>query len=96
VIVHVAIFKWKLDVTVEEIDKVLAEIKALKDKVEGIQDIFCGDNYNKWNEGFTHAVVVLAQTQEALDNYRNHPDHAKVAVKTDAWEEKGIGIDFES
>ncbi|HBG81350.1 TPA: hypothetical protein DDW69_00735 [candidate division CPR2 bacterium] len=93
-ITHIAIFKWKPEVTKEEIEEAFNEIRSLRDKVEGLSDILCGENYNKWNDGFTHAVVVLADTQEALDAYRNHPDHKKIAAKTDVWEEKGIGINF--
>jgi len=37
---------------------------------------------------------VLAKNQEALDAYRNHPDHQRVAKEIEEIEEDGIGIDF--
>lgn len=94
-ITHIAIYKFKDSVTEEEIDSVLLEVKSLKDKVDGLDNILVGKNYNKWNEGYTHAIVVLAESQDALDAYRAHPDHAKVAEILDKMEDKGIGIDFE-
>ena len=94
-ITHIAIYKFKEDCTEEQINDALLEVKALKDKVSGLSDILVGKNYNKWNEGYTHAIVVLAENQEVLDTYRAHPDHAKVAKILDEIEDRGIGIDFE-
>ncbi len=94
-ITHIAIYKFKEGTVAKEIDLALSEVKSLKDKVRGLVDILAGKNYNKWNEGFTYAIVVLAENQEALDAYRAHPDHAKIAEILDKMEDKGIGIDFE-
>lgn len=94
-ITHIAIYKFKEDSTEEEINKALLDVKALKDKVSGLSNILVGRNYNRWNEGYTHAIVVLAETQEVLDAYRAHPDHGKVAKVLDEIEDNGIGIDFE-
>lgn len=94
-ITHIAIYKFKDSVTEEEIDSALLEVKSLKDKIDGLDNILVGKNYNKWNEGYTHAIVVLAENQEALNAYRAHSDHEKVAKILDEMEDKGIGIDFE-
>ncbi|KKR27180.1 MAG: hypothetical protein UT60_C0059G0036 [candidate division CPR2 bacterium GW2011_GWD2_39_7] len=45
-ITHIAIFKWKPEVTKEEIEEAFNEIRSLRDKVEGLSDILCGENYN--------------------------------------------------
>lgn len=95
-IIHIAIFKWKSDVIESEIEKTFKEIKQLEKKIPGVQSIYCGVNYSKWAQGFTHGVVVIAENQEALDSYRTHPDHEIIANKVDSMEENGIGIDFVS
>ena len=94
-IIHIALYAWKQESTTEAIDRAIAEVRALKKKVPGLIDVRCGKNYSKWNEGYTHAFVVLAKDQKALDDYRNHPDHVKVAGIIDKMESKSIGIDFE-
>jgi hypothetical protein len=94
-VIHIALYKWKSGVRDAEIDAALGEVRALKEKVEGLKHVFCGRNYSKWAEGYTHAIVVIAESQRALDAYRMHPDHGTVAGKIEAMEGSGIGVDFE-
>ena len=95
-IVHIALFKWKDEVSAEDIEHVMVDVRGLKDKVEGIIDIFCGRNFSVWNKGFTHALVVLTVDQLALDIYRKHPSHQEIVQKTDRMEADSIGMDFEA
>jgi len=57
-IVHIALYKWKDGTTSEAIEQVMADVRALKNKVDGVLDIRCGGNFSVWNEGFTHAFVL--------------------------------------
>ena len=86
---HIALFKWKKGATKEHVDKALDDVRALKTKYKGVIDIMCGENFSKWSEGFTHAVVVLAKDREALQVYRNHPLHKVVAEEIEKMEEHG-------
>ncbi|MBI4020363.1 MAG: Dabb family protein [Candidatus Aenigmarchaeota archaeon] len=95
-LVHIALFKWKEGTQVGEIGSALEEVRKLKGKVKGVMDIYCGENFSKWAEGFTHAVVVLAKDRDALEAYRKHPDHVDVAERIERMEAKSIGIDFEN
>jgi len=94
-VVHIAIYKWKQNATEKEIEKALDDVRKLKHVLNGIHDIRCGKNFSKWNEGYTHAIIVLAKDREALEGYRNHPDHKEVATIIEKMELSGIGIDFE-
>jgi Stress responsive A/B Barrel Domain len=94
VYVHIAIFKWKPDVDDTVVHTALQKVKSLEELVDGISEIHVGANYSKWNKGFTHAVVVIGQSQDAIDRYREHPVHVAVAHDIDSMEEDGIGIDF--
>lgn len=93
-IVHIALFKWKAGTSEEKIQNILASVKALKNVCDGIQDIFAGENYHNEAKGFTHGVVVLAKTQEALEGYRQHPHHAEVVKDIEEIEENSLGFDF--
>lgn len=93
--VHIAIFKWKKGTSNTAVQEALQLVRDVKDRVEGIESILCGENYSKWNQGFTHGVVVTAVSQEAMDMYRADEVHEHAAKLIDAMEEDGIGFDFQ-
>lgn len=93
-IIHIALFSWKNGTTKEEIDSIFESIRQLKNKCTGISNIFCGENYHKESKGLTHGVVVLADSQKALDDYRKHPDHKIIAEKIEIIEDDSLGFDF--
>lgn len=95
-VIHIALFKWKSGTTIKQVLKTLKKVQELKNKVDGITDIFFGENYHKESKGFTHGVVVIAENQKALDAYRKHPDHAVVAQEIEKIEEDGLGCDFKN
>jgi hypothetical protein len=94
-VIHIALFAWKQDVAASVVDEALEEVRRLRDKVPGLVSISCGTNVSRWNEGFTHGVVVIAESFSALEAYRNHPDHMVVGKLIDSLEERSIGVDFE-
>jgi hypothetical protein len=94
-IIHIALFRWKDDATKESIEGAMNDIRALKHKVDGVIDIKCGENFSVWNEGYTHAFLVLARDRAALDAYRNHPDHRDAAQRIETMDAGSIGIDIE-
>ena len=95
-IIHIALFKWRSEVPREAVEAALEEVRALKQKVHGLREIYCGENFSPWAEGYTTAVVVVATNRESLDSYRKHPDHKVVAQRIESMEEKSLGVDFES
>jgi heme-degrading monooxygenase HmoA len=92
--IHIALYKWKEAVTPEQINQTLRDVEALATKVPGIIDIAVGENTSKYSEGYTHVILVRGEDQAAIDAYRNHPDHAKVATAIEAMEDRGVGVDF--
>jgi hypothetical protein len=94
-VVHIALFQWKAGTSDQDIEASLHAVRALKQKVPGLVDVRCGTNFSPWAEGYTHAVIVLAEDRAALDAYRKHPDHEVVARQIERMEERGIGVDFE-
>ena len=94
-VIHIALFAWKDTIPPQDILNALEEVRRMQDKVAGLKSIYCGENFSRWNEGFTHAVVVLAESREALETYRKHADHVAVGKLMDSMETKSIGVDFE-
>lgn len=94
--VHIALFKWRQGVTRDEVAAALKEVGALQEKIPGVVEISTGQNSSRYSEGYTDVVLVRAETQEAIDNYRLHPDHAAVAKKIEAMEASGVGVDFKT
>ena len=95
-IVHVALFKWKSEVPPETIEKLMADIRLLKNQIPAIVEIYAGQNFSKWAKEYTHAVVVTFRSREDLDAYRAHPAHRPIADTCDQYEADSIGFDFES
>lgn len=94
--VHIALYKWKSDVTPDEIQQVLAEVESLADKIQGIVEISTAENKSEYHEGYTHVILVRGNSQAVIDAYRAHPDHSKVAKRLDAMEDAAVGVDFET
>ncbi len=94
--VHIALYKWKPDVALEEVEQALAELESLATKVPGIVEISTAKNTSKYSEGYTHVILVRGNDQAAIDAYRAHPDHSKVADQLVTIEEHAIGVDFET
>ena len=94
-IVHIALFRWKNGTPQNKINKVIKNIRQLKNKCNGVIDIMAGKNFSRYSEGFTHAIVVIGKNRTALKTYRNHPEHLRIAKEIDKMEEHGVGIDFE-
>jgi len=92
--IHLALYKWKPEVTPEQIVQALHDIESLAAKVPGIIDIVTGENTSRYSEGYTHAILVRGEDQAAIDAYRNHPDHTKAAAIIEGMEDQGIGVDF--
>jgi heme-degrading monooxygenase HmoA len=92
--IHIALYKWKATATAETIRAALDKVKALADKVAGLIEVTWGENSSKYGEGYTHVILVRAENEAAIEAYRNHPDHEKVAKEIEAMEDHGIGVDF--
>jgi len=94
--VHIALYRWKASATPGRIKTALEGVKTLADKVPGVVEISWGENTSKYSDGYTHVILVQAENQAAIDAYRQHPDHEKVAKEKEieTMEDHGIGVDF--
>ena len=93
---HIVLLRWTEKATQEAIDRAMAELRSLNEKIPGIVDLSSGANFSERSKGFTHGLVVRFKDRAALEAYLPHPEHQRVVqtfinpIRGDA-----IIVDFE-
>jgi len=74
---HVVCFKFKSTASEQDIKKVEAAFRELKQKIPQIVSIEWGTNVSKENrdKGFTHCFLLAFRSEQDRDTYITHPDH---------------------
>src|SRR3712207_3268295 len=72
---HVVLFKTTAEATPQQRDRMVAELKTLKEQVPGIVDLTVGYNFSERNQGYDIGLVVRFQDRSALETYLPHPAH---------------------
>jgi len=78
-IIHTLLLQPKPETTKEEMQSVLARVKALKDKIPGLVDIQADENRNTSNQGYTYGFIMRFVDQEHFQAYFPHPEHKAVS-----------------
>jgi hypothetical protein len=74
---HIIRFALQDDLSGEEREEVLRQIRSLADLDTVISSIVCQDVGNP-DDGFTHSAIVLFAGEEEYKTYLTDPDHAEV------------------
>jgi hypothetical protein len=77
-IVHVVLFKWKPDAHPDAIEAAIQGLQALREKIDGIVDLTCGNNFSVRAQGYHTALVVRFRDRASLEIYVPHPAHQDV------------------
>ncbi|MEQ8791974.1 MAG: Dabb family protein [Pirellulaceae bacterium] len=74
---HVVLFKFKDDVTQEQIDEVVKAFAALPKKIDVIKGFEWGTDASVENKaaGFTHGFILTFDDAQGRDTYLPHPAH---------------------
>ena len=74
---HVVSFKFKSSASVQDIQKVVTEFKALPKRIKGIKGFEWGTNISpeKHDKGFTHCFILTFNSAQDRDVYLEHPAH---------------------
>jgi hypothetical protein len=75
---HILLMRWTDEASKETIENVLAELRALKNKIAGIVDLSCGANFSERAKGYTHGLIIRFADRAALEAYYPHPEHQRV------------------
>lgn len=74
---HVVMFKFKPEVSQEQIEKISNDFHALKEKIPQIIEFEGGADihFKEKDLLFTHCFIVTVKDEKDLDAYGVHPDH---------------------
>ncbi len=74
---HVVCFKFKSTASEQDIKKVEAAFRELKQKIPQIVSLEWGTNVSKENrdKGFTHCFILAFRSEQDRDTYIEHPEH---------------------
>ena len=74
---HVVSFKFKSTATAQDIAKVEAAFRALKQSIPQIVAFEWGTNVSKEkkDKGFTHCFILTFKSEQDLEAYIVHPEH---------------------
>jgi hypothetical protein len=71
--------KVKAEVAAADSQRMMQELRQLKEQIPEIQELTCGLNTSNRNQGFTHGLLVRLQSKSDLEAYLAHPEHQRVA-----------------
>ena len=77
---HMVLFKFKPEVTLENITELFSKLAQLQQLIPGITYFAGGPNYSTegLNQGYTHGFMMTFESVEARDAYLPHPEHEVV------------------
>jgi len=93
---HVVLFKFKSEVSKEQVDEVVKAFGALPSKIDAIADFEWGTDISVENksEGLTHGFVVSFRNEKGRDEYLPHPAHQEFVKLVGPRIEKVLVFDF--
>lgn len=92
---HIVFFKFKPGVSQSERRNVLAELRALPDKIDVIREFEIGEDVLRASRSWDAALVAVFDDLGALDVYSRHDDHVAVVMKLQPLSEGAVSVDFE-
>jgi len=93
---HVVAFKFKPEVSIEQMQRITTDFHALKSKIPQILEFEGGPDlsFQAKNGKFTHSFMVTVVDQKALATYGNHPDHKAFSKSADPLLAEVMVVDY--
>jgi hypothetical protein len=93
---HVVLVQFKKDASKEQIQEVVTQFGAMKNKIDVIAAFEWGTDVSVENlaQGFTHCFIVTFKDAEARDHYLPHPVHEEFKKLALPRIEKVLVVDF--
>ena len=91
---HIVCWKYKAEITEEEIETHISKLKNLPDVIPHILSFNVGRDVLHLERSFDTGLVATYPNREALDAYTVHPDHQEVAALGKMIAEKVVSVDF--
>ncbi|MBV9468924.1 MAG: Dabb family protein [Abitibacteriaceae bacterium] len=93
---HLVWFKLKEGVTEEQQQAMLNALRALKEQIDGIEHIACGEDFSGRSNGYQIGLVVQFTSRQALDQYQPHPIHQAFVSEFKPLWDSVQALDFEA
>ncbi len=77
---HTVWMKFRPEVSEAQVAAHMAALRALQQRVPGVQSLNLGRNFTERANGFTHGLSVILDDKAALQGYAVHPYHVEVAT----------------
>jgi Stress responsive A/B Barrel Domain len=93
--IHMFAFRWKPEVTQEQKQRVITEIRKLQGQIPGLVETLVGTNISPRGQGYELGGVMKFADKLSLDAYGPHPVHQKLV----SWLMpliEAIEVDFEA
>jgi len=92
---HVVFFKFRPEATASQRKEVIADLRALPDKIDAIRTFELGEDIMRSARAWDFVLIATYDDLGALDVYTRHDDHVAVAMKIkDVCEAVG-SVDYE-
>ncbi|NJL01460.1 MAG: Dabb family protein [Spirulinaceae cyanobacterium RM2_2_10] len=75
---HIVWFKWQPEASPEAIAAAMSALRGMKDQIEPILDVTCGEDFSGRSRGFQHGLVVRLRDRASLLVYQDHPVHQAI------------------
>ena len=93
---HVVAFKFKPEVTRNQIDEIITEFKSLKNRIPSIVDFEGGKDVSNENlhKGYTHCFTVSFKNEAGRAIYQPHPAHQEFGKHLTPLLEEAFVMDY--
>ncbi len=91
---HIVLFKWKPNVSREERDKLIADLKSLPLKIDVIRAYEVAEDVLHEPRSFDLAVMALFDDVEMLRRYQAHPEHVPIATRLRESGVQSVAVDY--
>tara|TARA_B100000579_G_C22839868_1_gene860825 strand:+ start:564 stop:1286 length:723 start_codon:yes stop_codon:yes gene_type:complete len=92
--IHAFNFKFKKDVSDDEIAELMGELAATKEKIPVLKELLIGKNEAQWHRGFQYGEIAIFEKKEDLEIFDKHPQHQKLVKKIIPRLAGGNAMDF--
>jgi hypothetical protein len=96
VIDHLVLFAARADAPREDLEDLLATLRALKGSVPSVVDLSVGEDFSGRGGEYTHGLFARFEDREGLQEYLKHPEHVAGVEKLDAFTTGRLVVDYES
>jgi hypothetical protein len=76
--IHCFVFRWKPDVTPEQIEGAASEIRNLQGQIPGLLATYVGRNESPRGQGYSFGGVMKFADKSSFEAYGPHPVHQKL------------------